>query len=65
VPVSYGVKHRNIYHFSKEPDERPGDRMVWKYDLDPGEQALVEYDFDSETKDNPFYSQFDYSEGGR
>ncbi|MDR1351899.1 MAG: hypothetical protein LBK05_01350 [Treponema sp.] len=65
VPVSYGVKHRNEYHFTKEPDERPGDRMIWKYDLGPGEQALVEFNFDSETKDNPLYSQFDYSEGGR
>jgi hypothetical protein len=65
VPVSYGVKHRNLYHFTKEPDERPGDRMVWKYNLGPGEQALVEFSFDSETKDNPLYSQFDYSSGGR
>jgi hypothetical protein len=65
VPVSYGVKHRNQYHFTKEPDERPGDRMVWKYDLGPGEQAVVEFNFDSETKDNPLYSQFDYSAGGR
>jgi hypothetical protein len=65
VPVSYGVKHRTIYHFTKEPDERPGDRMIWKYNLDPGEQAVLEFNFDSETKDNPFYSHFDYSEGGR
>jgi hypothetical protein len=65
VPVSYGVKHRTVYHFAKEPDERPGDRMVWKYSLGPGEQALVEFNFDSETKDNPLYSQFDYHEGGR
>jgi hypothetical protein len=65
VPVSYGVKHRNLYHFTKEPDERPGDRMIWKYDLGPGEQALVEFNFDSETKDNPLYSHFDYSSGGR
>jgi hypothetical protein len=65
VPVSYGVKHRNQYHFAKEPDERPGDRMIWKYNLGPGEQALVEFNFDSESKDNPLYSQFDYSGGGR
>jgi hypothetical protein len=65
VPVSYGVKHRNVYHFAKEPDERPGDRMVWKYELGPGEQALVEFSFDSETKDNPLYSHFDYNQGGR
>jgi hypothetical protein len=65
VPVSYGVKHRTEYHFTKAPDERPGDRMIWKYDLAPGEQAKVEFSFDSENKDNPFYSQFDYYEGGR
>jgi hypothetical protein len=65
VPVTYGVKHRTEYHFTKAPDERPGDRMIWKYELAPGEQASVEFSFDAETKDNPFYSQFDYSEGGR
>jgi hypothetical protein len=65
VPVSYGVKHRTEYHFKKAPDERPGDRMIWKYDLAPGQRGLVEFSFDSETKDDPFYSQFDYSEGGR
>jgi hypothetical protein len=65
VPVTYGVTHRTEYHFTKTPDERPGDRMVWKYDLGPGEEAKVEFSFDSESKDNPLYSQFDYSEGGR
>jgi hypothetical protein len=65
VPVTYGVKHRTEYHFTKVPDERPGDRMIWKYHLAPGEKALVEFSFDAETKDNALYSQFDYSEGGR
>jgi hypothetical protein len=65
VPVTYGVKHRTEYHFTKPPDERPGDRMLWKYDLAPGEQAPVEFSFDAETKDDPFYSQFNYNEGGR
>ncbi|MDR1059069.1 MAG: hypothetical protein LBL43_05930, partial [Treponema sp.] len=65
VPVTYGVKHRTEYHFTKAPDERPGDRMVWKYDLSPEEQAKVEFSFDSESKDNPLYSQFNYNEGGR
>jgi hypothetical protein len=64
VPVTYGVKHRTEYHFDKAPDDRPGDRMIWKYDLVPGERALVAFSFDAETKDNPLYSQFDYSEGG-
>jgi hypothetical protein len=65
VPVTYGTKHRTEYHFTKTPDERPGDRMIWKYELAPGAEAVVDFSFDAETKDNPFYSQFDYSEGGR
>ncbi|MDR1059070.1 MAG: hypothetical protein LBL43_05935 [Treponema sp.] len=65
VPVAYGVRHRTVYHFTKAPDERPGDQMVWKYDLAPEEQAKVEFSFDSESKDNPLYSQFNYSDGGR
>jgi hypothetical protein len=65
IPVSYGEKHRTVYHFAKAPDERPGDRMVWKYNLGAGGEALVEFNFDAETKDNPLYSHFDYSAGGR
>jgi hypothetical protein len=65
VPVTYGAAHRTVYHFTRAPDERPGDRMVWKYDLAPEEQAKVEFSFDSESKDNPLYSQFNYSDGGR
>jgi hypothetical protein len=65
VPVTYGVKHRTQYHFKNVPDERPGDNMVWKYVLSPGAAASIEFSFDSEVKDNPLYSQFNYSEGGR
>jgi hypothetical protein len=65
VPVTYGVNHRTVYHFIKVPDERPGDRMVWNYDLAPEEQANVAFSFDSESKNNPLYSQFNYSDGGR
>ena len=67
VPVSYGVKHRTEYHFTKNPDERPGERMVWKYNLAPGQEAKLTFSFDSEFKDSPLYShsQFNYSEGGR
>ncbi|MDR1316239.1 MAG: hypothetical protein LBK13_05120 [Spirochaetales bacterium] len=65
VPVTYGEKHRTEYHFTKSPDERLGDQMVWKYDLAPGAQAKVEFSFDSESKSSPLYSQFDYNEGGR
>jgi hypothetical protein len=39
--------------------------MIWKYDLAPEEQVRVEFSFDSESKDNSLYSQFDYSDGGR
>jgi hypothetical protein len=65
VEVTYGVKHRTEYHFTRAPDERPGDYMIWKYDLAPGEKALLQFSFDAETKDNPNYSRYDYSEGGR
>jgi hypothetical protein len=65
VPVTNGVRHRTEYHFTREPDERPGDQMIWKYDLAPGEEAVLEFSFDAETKDNPLYSQFDYNQGGR
>ncbi|MHC6202249.1 hypothetical protein ACYULU_03545 [Breznakiellaceae bacterium SP9] len=65
VPVTYGTKHRTQYHFTKEPDERPGDYMVWKFTVAPSESAAVNFSFDSETKDNPLYSQFDYNQGGR
>ncbi|GHV50293.1 hypothetical protein AGMMS49579_03660 [Spirochaetia bacterium] len=65
APVTYGVKHRTQYHFTKEPDARPGDRMVWKFNVAPGGKAAVNFSFDAETKDDPLYRQFDYSSGGR
>ncbi|GHV87991.1 hypothetical protein AGMMS50267_03510 [Spirochaetia bacterium] len=65
APVTYGTKHRTQYHFTKEPDARPGDRMVWKFNVAPGEKAAVNFSFDAETKDDPLYRQFDYSSGGR
>ena len=65
VPVTYGVEHRTEYHFTKAPDERPGDRMIWKYTLAPGEKGLLQFSYDAEIKDDPSYRQFDYSEGGR
>jgi hypothetical protein len=65
IPVVNGIKHRAQYHFAKEPDERPGDRMVWKYSVKAGESAALNFSFDAETKDNPLCRQFDYSAGGR
>ena len=65
VPVTYGREHRTQYRFTRQPDERPGDRMVWKYTLAPGANANVEFNFDSESKDNPLYARFNYSDGGR
>ena len=65
VPVAYGREHRTQYHFTRQPDERPGDRMIWKYTLAPGANANVEFSLDSESKNNPLYSRFNYYDGGR
>jgi hypothetical protein len=66
VPVIFGEVNRNQYHFQKQPDERPGDRMVWKYKLASGASASVEFSLDSESKENRLFSRFDnYSGGGR
>jgi hypothetical protein len=64
VPVSFGSVHRNQYIFQKQPDDQPGDRMVWKYRLNPGATAKVEFRLDSESKDNTLYSTYDYYGGG-
>jgi len=65
IPVSFGRVHRNVYTFQRQPDERPGDRMVWKYNLAPGAVARVEFRLDSESKDNTLYSRFDHYTNGR
>jgi hypothetical protein len=64
VPVSYGRVYRNQYIFQRQPDDQPGNRMVWKYLLNPGATARVEFRLDSESKDNTLYSTYDYYEGG-
>jgi hypothetical protein len=64
VPVFYGSVHRTQYHFTREPDERPGDFMVWKFDLAPGADGTVNFSFDAESKDAIPRTQFNYSEGG-
>jgi hypothetical protein len=65
IPVTYGKVHRTQYKFVKQPDERPGDRMIWKYKLDPNANANLEFSFDAERKDNSRYSDYDYYQGGR
>jgi hypothetical protein len=65
IPISYGEKHRTEYHFTKAPDERPGDRMLWKYTVPPGEKIVLQFSYDADLKYDPSYRQFDYNEGGR
>jgi hypothetical protein len=65
IPVSYGEKHRTEYRFTKAPDERPGDRMLWKYSVAPGEKTVLQFSYDADLKYDPSYRQFDYNEGGR
>jgi hypothetical protein len=65
IPVSYGEKHRTEYHFTKAPDERPGDRMLWKYTVAPGQKTVLQFSYDADLKYDPSYRQFDYNEGGR
>jgi hypothetical protein len=64
VPVTFGTVYRNQYVFQRRPDEQPGDRMVWKYHLNPGGTARVEFRLDTESKNNTLYSRFDNYEGG-
>jgi hypothetical protein len=64
IPIAFGKVHRNQYIFQKQPDERPGERMVWKYRLNPGAIARVEFRLDSESRYNTLYSNYDYYEGG-
>lgn len=65
IPVAYGEKHRTEYHFTKAPDERPGDRMLWKYTVPSGGNVVLAFSYDADFKYDPSYRQFDYSEGGR
>jgi hypothetical protein len=65
IPVSFGTIYRNQYHFQRQPDERPGNRMIWRYRLNPNTTARVEFTLDSESKDNTLYSRFDHYTNGR
>jgi hypothetical protein len=64
VPVAFGRVYRNQYTFQRQPDEQPGDRMVWRYRLAPGATARVEFSIVTESRYNNLYSQFDNYEGG-
>jgi hypothetical protein len=64
VPVIFGTVHRNQYFFQRQPDEQPGNRMIWKYRLNPGATARVEFRLDSESRNNGIYSYYDRYEGG-
>jgi hypothetical protein len=65
IPVVYGTEHKTQYHFTKEPDARPGDRMIWRFELENEETAIIEFTFDADIKDVYMYHHYDYSEGGR
>ncbi|MDR2922419.1 MAG: DUF4139 domain-containing protein [Treponema sp.] len=66
VPLAIGDKHRTEYRFTtKAPDERPGDRMLWKYTIAPGQKVVLQFSYDADLKYDPSYRQFDYSDGGR
>ncbi|MDR3020042.1 MAG: hypothetical protein LBU66_03970 [Treponema sp.] len=65
VPMVIGRVHRTQYNFTRAPDERPGDRMIWRFNLNPNAVARVDFSYFSETKDNPMYPQFDYYSNGR
>jgi len=63
VPIAVGTRHRTEYTFVKAPDERPGDRLLWKYNIAPGEKIVLQFSYDADLKNDPSYRQFDYSEG--
>jgi len=66
VPLAVGKKHRTEYHFtSKPPDERPGEQMLWKYTIAPGQKVDLQFSYDADLKSDPSYRDFDYYEGGR
>ena len=66
VPIEFGNKYRTQYTFtSKEPDERPGGMMLWRYTVASGEEAVLQFSFDADIRNPSSYRQFDYYEGGR
>jgi hypothetical protein len=63
VPIAVGISHRTEYTFVKPPDERPGDRLLWKYTIAPNQKVVLQFSYDADLKNDPSYRQFDYSEG--
>jgi hypothetical protein len=66
VPLAVGEKHRTEYHFTtRAPDERPGERLLWKYNIAPGQKVVLQFSYDADFKYDRSYREFDYNEGGR
>ena len=64
VPITVGINHRTEYTFTtKPPDDRPGDRLLWRYNVPPGGNIVLQFSFDTDVRHDPTYRQFDYSEG--
>jgi hypothetical protein len=66
VPLAVGEEHRTEYHFTtRAPDERPGERLLWKYNIAPGQKVVLQFSYDADFKYDRSYRDFDYNEGGR
>jgi hypothetical protein len=66
VPLAVGEEHRTEYHFTtRAPDERPGERLLWKYNIAPRQKVVLQFSYDADFKYDRSYRDFDYNEGGR
>ena len=65
IPVAIGNRHRTEYHFTKEPDERPGGSMLWRYSVPPNQKIELKFSYDADLRNDPSYNRFNYYEGGR
>ena len=65
VPIAVGRNHRTEYTFTqpRPPDERPGGRLLWRFNIPPGQEVVVQFSFDTDLRTDPTYQQFDYSAG--
>lgn len=55
-----GGRHKNKYHFKREPDQQPGNWMIWDLKLAPGASEKIEFNFDSEHSRYSDYESFEY-----
>jgi len=55
-----GSRHKNEYHFKREPDRQPGNWMIWDLKLAPGASEKIEFDFDSERAQYSDYQSYEY-----